>query len=57
MEVFRGNVFRRVKNIITQVAGRNSDKPVFVISPFYHCGDDFNANDNAKKWKKLLKEQ
>ena len=44
----------RVENIIKQVAGRNPDKPIFVISPFYHCGDDFNENDKAKVWREII---
>ena len=46
----------RVENIIRQVAGRNQDKPVFVISPFYHCGDDFTQSGNGDRWRKLIKE-
>ena len=46
----------RVENIINQVAGRNPDKPTFVISPFYYCGDDFNPNDRAKVWRKIIEE-
>ncbi len=46
----------RAEYIINQVAGRNADKPVFVISPFYHWGEHFNKDDNAKKWRKLLEE-
>lgn len=46
----------RVENIIRQVAGRNPNKPIFVISPFYHCGDDFNQNSHANKWRKMIKE-
>lgn len=49
-------ITHRVENIIQQVAGRNPDKPVFVISPFYHCGDDFNQNGYAKKWRKMIEE-
>ena len=45
----------RTENIIRQVAGRNSDKPVFVISPFYHCGDD-NEGDRAKVWRRIIEE-
>jgi lysophospholipase L1-like esterase len=45
----------RVENIIRQVAGRNSDKPVFVISPFYHCGDE-KENDRAKVWRSIIEE-
>ena len=46
----------RVENIIHQVAGRNPEKPIFVISPFYHCGDDFNPKDRAKVWRKIIEE-
>ncbi len=46
----------RVENILHQVAGRNQDKPIFVISPFYHCGDDFKENDNAKNWRRIIEE-
>ena len=47
-------IISRVENIIKQVAGRNPDKPVFVISPFYHCGDDFYQEDRAKTWRKII---
>ena len=47
-------IISRARNIITEVAGRNPDKQVFVISPFYHCGEYFNPNDGAKKWRKIL---
>lgn len=46
----------RVENIINQVAGRNPEKPIFVISPFYHCGDDFSTDGNAKKWRRMIEE-
>ena len=46
---------KRTENIIRQVAGRNSEKPIFVISPFYHCGDD-SDNDRAKIWRKIIEE-
>ena len=44
-------IITRTENMIRQVAGRNSDKPIFVISPFYHCGDDFVENDGAARWR------
>ena len=47
----------RVENMIKQVAGRNKEKPVFIISPFYHSGDDFNPNDRAKVWREIIKEE
>ena len=43
----------RVKNTICQVAGRNSQKPVVVISPFYYCGDDFDTHGNGDRWRRL----
>lgn len=46
----------RVENMIRQVAGRNADKPVFVISPFYHCGDDFKENDRARIWRRIIED-
>lgn len=46
----------RVENVIRQVAGRNPDKPVFVISPFYHCGEAFDENDGAKNWRRIIPE-
>ena len=49
-------IISRVENIIHQVAGRNPDKPVFVISPFYHCGDDFSTSGHAKRWRLLMGE-
>lgn len=49
-------IYSRVENMIKQVAGRNPEKHIFVISPFYHCGDDFDENDNAKKWRKIIED-
>ncbi len=46
----------RAENIIKEVAGRNLDKPVFVISPFYHCGDEYWDDDNAKVWRVILED-
>lgn len=45
----------RVTNIITQVAGRNPDKNIFVISPFY-CDDDFTNAGKAANWRKHIKD-
>lgn len=48
----------RVENLIAQVAGKNKDKHVFVISPFYNCGDDFNEEKyaNGCRWRKRVGE-
>ena len=49
-------IVSRVDNMIRQVAGRNPDKPVFVISPFYHCGDDFSEAGHAQRWRARIEE-
>ena len=49
-------ILERVENTIRQVAGRNPEKPVVVISPFYHCGDDFDEEGRAKKWRRLIEQ-
>lgn len=49
-------IFSRVRNTICQVAGRNPEKPVVVISPFYYCGDDFDESANAERWRRLIKQ-
>ena len=45
----------RVDNIITQVATRNPEKKIFVISPFYYCGDDFDEKKHGDKWRRIIK--
>lgn len=47
-------IVARVENTITQIAGRNPEKPVFVISPFYCCGDDFDPDGKAENWRMLI---
>ena len=51
-------IVSRTENLIRQVAGRNADKPIFVISPFYNCGDDFNEEKRAggERWRRLVGE-
>jgi len=46
----------RSEYLIDRVAGKNKDKPIFVISPFYYCGDDFDKNHPAENWRRILKE-
>ena len=48
-------IVERVKNTIRQIAGRNQDKLVYVISPFY-CNDDFDGHRQADKWRAMIKE-
>ncbi|MBQ7838893.1 MAG: hypothetical protein IJ390_00145 [Lachnospiraceae bacterium] len=49
-------ILERVENTIRQVAGRNQEKTVFVISPFYYCGDDFEDHGHADKWRRLIEQ-
>lgn len=49
-------ILTRVRNALCQIAGRNLDKPVIVISPFYHCGDDFDEQDHAERWRRLIEQ-
>lgn len=47
-------IVERVENIINEVAGRNPEKKIFVISPFYHCGDDFDNTGDGDKWRRNI---
>jgi len=47
---------QRLSNLLQKVAGRNPGKEVFLISPFYHCGDNSNAEKNAARWRTLAEE-
>ncbi len=47
-------IHERVRNIVTDVASRNPEKPIYVVSPFY-CHADFNGNPAAKKWRDIMK--
>lgn len=49
-------IYERAENTISVITEANPDKSIFVISPFYHLGDDLNKNDGAKLWRKALKE-
>ena len=50
-----GKILDRAENIIKHVAGRNPDKKVYVISPFYYCGEDIDNNKDGDKWRRLQK--
>ena len=45
----------RVKNTLVEIAGRNPEKPIYVISPFY-CDDDFHGRTQADKWRAYIQE-
>ncbi len=47
-------IVSRATNAIKQVAGRNPNKKVFVISPFY-CSDDFKGGTQARNWRDKLR--
>lgn len=42
-----------VENALKQVAGRNPNKKVYVISPFY-CHKDYYGEDDANKWRRCI---
>lgn len=46
-------IIQRVSNTLKQIAGRNPQKPIYVISPFYSF-DDYNHNGKADKWRRLI---
>lgn len=46
-------IYNRVKYTLTQIAGRNFDKAVYVISPLY-SSDDYYALGNAVRWRDII---
>jgi len=44
----------RVENTLTQIAGRNPEKPIFVVSPFYYGNEDLRGCTRGGKWRRLL---
>lgn len=55
LEWDRDKIHSRVTNTVKQVAGRNPDKKVYVISPFY-CRADYHGDDSANKWRAIIQE-
>jgi len=49
-------IIERVSNTLNQVAGRNPQKPIFVISPFYNM-DDYEDTKQSDKWRRLIKQE
>lgn len=47
-------ILSRAGNMIGATAGRNPDKPVFVISPFYYGGEKLDNDTGGVKWRRLL---
>lgn len=56
----REEIREKAGHLIKEVALRNKDKKVFVVSPFY-CIADYNGEERAQKWrdelKKILEEE
>lgn len=48
-------IHSHVSNAITQIAGRNPDKGVYVVSPFY-CHNDYYGNEDANKWRRCIED-
>lgn len=46
----------RSEYFIKTIAESNPEKPIFVISPFYYCGDSFDKNHPADRWRRILNE-
>lgn len=46
-------IYARVKNMIAEIAGRNRDKKVFVISPLYN-NDDYENGGRSDNWRKII---
>lgn len=47
-------ILQRVDNTLAQIAGRNPEKPIFVVSPFYYGNEDLRGNTNGQKWRRLI---
>ncbi len=49
-------IHARTANTLRQIAGRNQEKPVVVISPFY-CSDDYKNVGKAARWREIIEEE
>lgn len=49
-------IIQRVDNTLIQIAGRNLEKPIYVISPFYSF-DDYKKEGKAEKWRMLIEQE
>lgn len=48
-------IYERVENILREVAGRNPEKPMVVISPFY-AFEDLRGGGRLASWRKIIRE-
>lgn len=49
-------IYSRLENILDQVAGRNRDKHVFVISPFFYFDEVYKNCTGGAKWRRIIEE-
>ena len=49
-------IYERVENILAQVAGRNPEKKIVVISPFYYGAEDLRGCTRGEKWRRIIPE-
>ncbi len=49
-------IFDCAGNMIKQAAGRNPQKPVFVVSPFYYGAELLDNCRHGERWRRLLKQ-
>lgn len=47
-------ILERVNNTLAQIAGRNPEKPVYVVSPFYYGNEDLRGSTHGQKWRRLI---
>lgn len=49
-------IARRVKNAVSEIAGRNPDKKVIVISPIY-CNEDYAGGKRPDTWRRIIRDE
>lgn len=49
-------IHARTKNMLNQIAGRNPEKPIFVISPIYN-NDDYENGGKSELWRSIIAEE
>ena len=49
-------IWERSTYFIEKVAKANSDKDIYIISPFYYCDEYFANGKSGEKWRRILKE-
>lgn len=49
-------IYRLVNNALDQIAGRNPEKPIFVISPFFYSRELLNGCTHGTKWRRIIAE-